>query len=704
MTTVTTSATAAPSDGTVIAADGYTAFEAFVAYAGDGDRPGLLRLTPIAPDATADTDATATTAATTTAPLEATLTREERRGRITLPIDPAARYTLHVEGLELGFAYLTGGDDLIDRGIRIVTPDTRATAYRPDAHFEPAQHWMNDPNGLCRFQGRYHLFYQFNPYGWNWDDMHWGHAVSRDLVHWTDLPVALLPQPDLTREPDLAGGAFSGSAVTVDDDGRIMPGDEASAIRAYLTRHWERRGDRTSVIEFQTTTVSRDGVTFGPETEAIRRPVDDMGFDFRDPKLDDTFLDPSMSSVASSVTSAVTPATTSATSAVTSSPDTPTPVIVVATNLPSDQAPAAGEPGSTPRPAEGDYWFGEGGFAAAGEQTPDMAHTPALALFRAADGRTDAQAWEYAGPLLFETGLAESFTYECPDVFGLDGSAVAVGSLMHLHDHTGRFQPIRWYAGSVENTLENAASPCLAVAETGWCDFGSCYYAVQSFRDRHVAEDGTPVDRRIAIGWLCDWFGVRIERETHANGVMSLPRELHVRDGRMVSRPVDEVYDLLVGDVLAEIPAEGIDPRRPVVVDAPRGAYYADIRLTQDAADAAEQQGDPLSMTLVSGTRTQQDGSVVPAFLNLTCDGERVHLTTAGLPTDGFDYVSATGRVERVEVFYDRGVAEVFVNDGEDAGAILFDCDGMADDGFSSPLVVERLDGEAVVRELHGIR
>lgn len=82
-------------------------------------------------------------------------------------------------------------------------------------HFEPPRGWMNDPNGLIFYQGRYHAFYQHNPYAPKWDVMHWGHAVSEDLLHWEHLPMALVP--DQPYEDDL--GCFSGSAV--EKDGRL---------------------------------------------------------------------------------------------------------------------------------------------------------------------------------------------------------------------------------------------------------------------------------------------------------------------------------------------------------------------------------------------------------------------------------------------------------------------------------------------------
>ena len=81
-------------------------------------------------------------------------------------------------------------------------------------HFKPSGNWMNDPNGFLYYQGKYHLFYQHFPYAPVWGTMHWGHAVSEDLVNWEHQDVALFP----TKYED-QNGCFSGSAV--EHDGRM---------------------------------------------------------------------------------------------------------------------------------------------------------------------------------------------------------------------------------------------------------------------------------------------------------------------------------------------------------------------------------------------------------------------------------------------------------------------------------------------------
>jgi beta-fructofuranosidase len=86
---------------------------------------------------------------------------------------------------------------------------------RPQFHLLPAANWMNDPNGPVYWNGKYHMFYQYNPNGAFWGDMHWGHACSTDMVHWRHLPIALSPTPG---GPD-AQGCFTGTAVV--DDGHV---------------------------------------------------------------------------------------------------------------------------------------------------------------------------------------------------------------------------------------------------------------------------------------------------------------------------------------------------------------------------------------------------------------------------------------------------------------------------------------------------
>ena len=88
---------------------------------------------------------------------------------------------------------------------------------RPSFHLSPRAGWMNDPNGFSWYQGMYHMFYQYHPYSSYWGPMHWGHAVSRDLLHWEYLPAALAP--DMPYDKD---GCFSGSAVALPDGTQML--------------------------------------------------------------------------------------------------------------------------------------------------------------------------------------------------------------------------------------------------------------------------------------------------------------------------------------------------------------------------------------------------------------------------------------------------------------------------------------------------
>ncbi|MDX1909893.1 MAG: glycoside hydrolase family 32 protein [Saprospiraceae bacterium] len=117
--------------------------------------------------------------------------------------------------------------------------------HRPQFHFSPERAWMNDPNGLVYYAGEYHLFYQYYPDSTVWGPMHWGHAVSKNLVHWEHLPVALFP--------DSLGCIFSGSVVVDEQNtsGFAPPGHPEKPLVAIFTYHnleWERAGhlDRES--------------------------------------------------------------------------------------------------------------------------------------------------------------------------------------------------------------------------------------------------------------------------------------------------------------------------------------------------------------------------------------------------------------------------------------------------------------------------
>ena len=142
------------------------------------------------------------------------------------------------------------------------------TRYKPKYHFSAPIGWINDPNGFVYFKGEYHLFYQYHPYSSKWGPMHWGHAKTKDLIHWEHLPVALTPDQPYDKD-----GCFSGTALVVDDTLLLM-----------YTGHRDIDGQ---IKQVQCLAKSTDGIHFEKfKTNPVidERHVNNTS-DFRDPKL-----------------------------------------------------------------------------------------------------------------------------------------------------------------------------------------------------------------------------------------------------------------------------------------------------------------------------------------------------------------------------------------------------------------------------------
>lgn len=475
-----------------------------------------------------------------------------RMVQFALPED--GRYRLSREAVELAQMYLSGGEKLLERGVCFLDPDSGQevdlgswydTPVREQVHFGPFVNWVNDPNGLCWYQGYYHLFYQANPFGQEWNDMFWGHAVSKDMLHWVHMPHALEPQGGLWKDRAIKGGAFSGSAV-VEQDG----------IHLYLTRHEGPQEDGGATKEWQTKAICRDGIHIEAEKVLIDEKPQGVSFDFRDPKV---------------------------------------------------------------------QRLGGQNYMVLGAAVDGI---PSILLY----GQDGGGNWTYRGPLLQEeeNGIR---TFECPDFFELDGSYVALGAWMCHHDEYGRYQMTRCYIGTFDGWK-------LQPDRQQWYDFGSNFYAVQSFEHE---------GRRIAIGWISDFYGEHRELENGAYGSFALPRELSVRGGRLFMAPAKECYRLLDERLLLDTKSSAIEGMR-----IPGNSYFVRIQLDGNGdfrVVLARDGADALSLV-------RKDGIT--------------GLVSTKKEVEGISFPSDVADVRELEVFVDRRVTEIFLNKGEGAGTKLF--------------------------------
>lgn len=156
--------------------------------------------------------------------------------------------------------------------------DNFQETYRPQFHFSPKANWMNDPNGMVYYKGVYHLFYQYFPDGTVWGPMHWGHATSKDLIHWQHQGIKLFP--------DEHGYIFSGSAVVDHQNSSGLGTAESPPLVAIFTYH-DAKAQEEGSTDYQTQGIAYsndNGVTWEKYTgnPVLKNPGD---IDFRDPKV-----------------------------------------------------------------------------------------------------------------------------------------------------------------------------------------------------------------------------------------------------------------------------------------------------------------------------------------------------------------------------------------------------------------------------------
>ncbi|RVU71119.1 MULTISPECIES: family 43 glycosylhydrolase [Lactobacillus] len=148
----------------------------------------------------------------------------------------------------------------------------KSDPLRPTFHYTAPIGWINDPNGLIYYKNYYQLYYQHNPYAPHWDDMHWGHARSKDGLHWEDLPEAMEPEHDYEKS-----GVFSGSAI--EKDGKL-----------YVLYTGHVLDDKRQATETQCVAYSDDGIDFhkyegNPVMTVVDLPGETDRGNFRDPKV-----------------------------------------------------------------------------------------------------------------------------------------------------------------------------------------------------------------------------------------------------------------------------------------------------------------------------------------------------------------------------------------------------------------------------------
>ncbi|RQW62059.1 GH32 C-terminal domain-containing protein [Vibrio viridaestus] len=421
----------------------------------------------------------------------------------------------------------------------------QAEDFRPQQHFSPFKAWMNDPNGLCKIEDTYHLFYQFHPNGTDWGPMHWGHAISKDLLCWTHLPVFNLPQQNLAAL-GATGGAFSGTTFI----------DESGKPSFFYTERLPAYDLYKDYIEIQKKAeFDRNYIKASGVRTIVDQKPDNVGCDIRDPKVwYDNECD-------------------------------------------------------VYRMILGSVYDGH----------------PAVLQYTS----QDSENWEfynvlYQAPAYFSENQGRCV--ECPDFFLLGNKWVLImGIVGYKEAETNRFNLLYALTGSFDNGEFSPDTNELQVL-----DFATEYYALQTFNDGQ---------RQIGLAWLFNW-AMKKPIESAYNGEMSIPKELTLNSrNRICMQPISELEKYVCSSEIFNVEAQH--------TQSVKYGKTIRLRLSPDTVQ-------PFSIVLNHDNghwiTFKFDGQKVSIVEDQVCDGR---------------YESNVNHVSDVDLIFDAGILEVFVNGGE---------------------------------------
>ena len=427
--------------------------------------------------------------------------------------------------------------------------------YREKYHFMAPIGWINDPNGFIYYKGEYHLFYQYNPYDAVPNKIHWGHAKSKDLLHWEHLPVALAPDQDYDVD-----GVFSGSAIEKDDKLYVM----------YT--------GNTPNGQVQCIAVSEDGINFekvpqNPVLDASNLPSNAQPIDFRDPKVfkrGDLYY-----------------------------------VVLVSKTL-------------------------DNRGQALLYQSPDLIN------------------WEFKS-ILLEGTSDQGIMWECPDLYELDGKDVLVLSPIQIPRVGNEYlniDSVIEFVGKVDWDTGK-----MAVDTMKELDHGLDFYATQSLVDGN--------GRRVVIAWMAMWGRNFPTLPDRWAGAMTLPRELHLKDGRLTQTPISEISSILQTPVELEGITISDEVKEFDKVSGEVAALTVEVNLVNATSFTVDLRANDKEETVLSYSVQDQE---------LTLDR-----TQSGVIVVGDENPKVYSRTVKtllqdnrlkLQIFLDTSSVEVFVNDG----------------------------------------